>query len=79
MQLPGDGNAEVAPEYAQAYAYSAHERYTDDPARHAVIALPRHQLVEFMAAHPAVLPPRVTQWLTGSMAASEQTAAVADP
>jgi hypothetical protein len=64
---------------AQAYAYSTHDRYTDDPAKHGVIALHRHQLVDFMAAHPALLPPRVTQWLTGSMPASQQTAVAPDP
>jgi hypothetical protein len=52
---------------AQAYAYSTHDRYTDDPAKHGVIALKREQLIAFMDTHPTLLPPRVTQWLIGSM------------
>jgi hypothetical protein len=64
------GNSEVQiPELAQAaggataYAYSTAARYTATPSEHGVIKLETGELVSFMAAHPELLPPRVSRWL----------------
>ena len=50
---------------AQAFAYSTHGRYTAAPAEHGVIEVRPKQLIALMTEQPQILPPRITQWLTG--------------
>jgi hypothetical protein len=46
------------------YAYSTHHSYSAPPGKHGVIEVGRDELVVFMNAHPELLPPRITRWLT---------------
>lgn len=49
---------------AEAYAYSTHGMYSAPPREHGVIEIQSCELVSFMAAHPELLPPRVSRWIT---------------
>lgn len=50
---------------AHAFAYSTHHNYSASPAEHGVVEITRAQLVQLMTEQPQILPPRITQWLTG--------------
>jgi hypothetical protein len=49
---------------AQPYAYSTYGRYTAEPAGSGVIELRTEELIDFMAQHPELLPPRIARWLS---------------
>jgi hypothetical protein len=49
---------------AQVFVYSTHDAYDAPPEELGAAALTRRQLVDFMGAHPELLPPRISGWIS---------------
>jgi hypothetical protein len=53
----------AANQTAEIYVFSTHGRYTEPPGEFGVREIELRQLVDFMGAHPELMPPRVGRWL----------------
>lgn len=55
---------DVAGKDARVFVYSTHDAYDTPPEELGAAALTRRQLVDFMRAHPELLPPRIAGWIS---------------